>query len=108
MQTVLSNYATLDKEEIELKRVQLEKQTKEIELLKQKLEEHFKFEIPKYIIIDIIENEDYQHFCLMINLAVINERLTKENGKILTEGIKDMCNIKNQYSKLEIHKFLYE
>ena len=102
MQTVLSNYATLDKEEIELKRLQLEKQTKEMELLKQKLQEHFKFEIPQYIITDILEYEDYHHFCLMINLAVINERLTKENGKILADGIKEMFKIKNQYSKLEI------
>ena len=103
MQTVLSNYSTLEQ-----KKIQLEKKAKEIELLKQKLEKHFRFKIPRYVIMDIVENEDYKHFCLMINLAVINERLTKENVKIFKDGIKEMLQIQNEYSKLEIHKLLYD
>lgn len=101
MQTVLSNYSIFEQ-----KKIQLEKKAKDIELLKQKLEEHFKFKIPRYVIMDIAENEDYRHFCLMINLAVINERLTEKNGKILANGIKEMLKIENEYSKLSIHKLL--
>lgn len=90
MKKFLSNYATVDIEEMKAKRIKLEKYNEEIQLLKLKLEKHFEFEISTYIILDIIEHEDYLHFCLMINLAVVNNRLSKKQGQILANEIKEM------------------
>lgn len=97
MKINLSNYAISDVKEIK----QLENNIKEIELLKEKLEKHFNFDIPAYIISDILDNEDYNHFCLMTNLAVVNNRLSAEDGKVLKDKIKTMFNIKNKYDKLK-------
>lgn len=99
MKKFLSNYATADIKEMRAERIKLEKYNEEIQLLKSKLEEHFKFEIPTYIILDIIEHEDYQHFCLMINLAVVNNRLSRKQGQILANGIKEMYKVQNVYDK---------
>ncbi len=76
-------------------------EVKDLELLKQKLEEHFKFEIPKYLFMDMIDNEDYQHFCLMVNVAVVNDRLSKEDGTILKNEIKEIAGINSEYDKLD-------
>ena len=76
-------------------------EVKHLELLKQNLEEHFKFEIPKYIVMDMIDNEDYQHFCLMVNVAVINNRLSKEDGTVLKNEIKEIAGINSEYDKLD-------
>lgn len=76
-----------------------ENQKKEVQLLKSKLEQHFEFEIPTYIILDIVEHEDYEHFCLMINLAVVNNRLSEEQGQLLANEIKEMYNIQSVYDK---------
>lgn len=99
MEKFLSNYASTDIEEIKAKRIELEKYNKEIQLLKSKLEQHFNFEIPTYIVLDIIEHEDYEHFCLMINLAVVNNRLSEVQGQILANEIKEMYNIQSVYDK---------
>ena len=87
-----------------------EEYEKEIEILKQKnelydkiskkLSSYFNFTILDYVVLDLIENEDYHHFCLMVNVAVINNRLSKENGNILKEKIKSLFNIKSSYDKL--------
>ncbi len=106
MEIFLSNYATIDTEELNKRKRLIDEQTKEIELLKEKLEEYFKFEIPNYIIMDIIENEEYKHFCLMVNLAVANNRLSNKDGEILKDGIKDIFNIKNDYDKLNKMQYI--
>lgn len=100
MQKILSNYSTTYTEEIKKNIVQMQKQKKKIELLKDKLDRYFKFNIPKDLIVDIAENEDYQHFCLMINIAIENNRLKKNYGDMLKQGIKEVCNIKNNYDEL--------
>ena len=99
MEKNLSNYAIKDIEELETKRIELERYNKEVQLLKSKLEQHFEFEIPTYIILDIVEHEDYEHFCLMINLAVVNNRLSEEQGQILANEVKQMYNIQSVYDK---------
>lgn len=68
---------------------------------REKLEKYFDFYITSYIIDDIVENEDYYHFCLMVNLAVVNNRLTADNGEKLKLGIKRIFNIKNNYELLK-------
>ena len=100
MQEVLSNYSRTKTEEMEQDIMKLQKQKKKIELLKDELDRYFKFDVPVDLIVDIAENEDYNHFCLMINLAVKNNRLKESEGDKLKQGIKEICNIKNNYDEL--------
>lgn len=89
--------------------IQLEKQLQNIKQVQEQLEQYFDFEIPQYIAVDIAENETYNHICSMINLATVNERISKENAATLKEGIKELFNVKNKYdnvkSKLLINKY---
>ena len=62
--------------------------------LKENLETYFKFEITDYIISDILDCENYNHVCLMINLAVINNRITLENSMILKNELKKLFKAK--------------
>ncbi len=62
---------------------------KEFELLKEKLENYFKFEIVDYVISDILDCETYKHVCLMINLAVVNNRISLENSINLKNELKN-------------------
>ena len=100
MQEVLSNYSRTNTEEMEQDIIKLQKQKKKIELLKDKMDRYFRFNVPTDLIVDIAENEDYNHFCLMINLAVENNRLKESEGDKLKQGIKEICNIKNNYDEL--------
>lgn len=79
------NYTTVDIMNIVEK---IEVRNREFTELKEKLENYFKFEITDYIIYDILDCENYNHVCLMINLAVINNRLSLENSIILKNGLK--------------------
>ena len=85
MQEVLSNYSRTKTEEMEQDIMKLQKQKKKIELLKDELDRYFKFDVPVDLIVDIAENEDYNHFCLMINLAVKNNRLNESEGDKLKQ-----------------------
>lgn len=112
MEKIFQNYAVIDIEERKKSNLQLEKRIKEMKLLKEKLEKHFNFEIPDYIIDDILDYEKYHHICLIINLAVVSNRLSEENGKILKEGIKKLFNIDNDYDivrkEVYMNSFNYE
>ena len=70
------------------------------EKIRNKLSDYFDFTIPDYVISDFIDNEDYHHFCLMVNMAVVNNRLSKDDGNILKEKTKSLFNIKSSYEKL--------
>lgn len=96
MEDILTKY-TADEAKGKIKRIEVRK--KEYRLLKEKLEEHFNFEITDYIIDDILDYETYRHTCLMINLAVINNRILIENGEILKSGLKIIFKIKNEYDR---------
>lgn len=53
-----------------------------------KIQSCFDFTIPDYIIDEIIENEEkkeYINLHYLINLAVINGRISKDNGKIIKQ-----------------------
>ena len=82
----------------QLQAVVIKKQSKQI---KEKLQEHFDFEIVDYLIDDILENETYQHFCSLVGLAVENDRLNVDDGETLKEGIKDIFEITSDYDKLD-------
>lgn len=79
---------------------------KEFEELKEKLEDYFKFEIADYIVNDILECETYNHVCLMINLAVVNNRISLENSIILKNGLKKLFKINNQFHKFDKEIYL--
>lgn len=89
----------IDEAKKKIKRIQ--NRLKEFKILKEKLEKQFNFEIVDYIIYDILDEETYHHICLMINLAVLNNRLSTENGEKLKQGLKDLFNINNSNDKIE-------
>ena len=75
-------------------------------MIKHKLKSYFDFDVIDYIIEDILENEEYQHFCLMINLAVVNSRMTEEQAETLKEGIKELFDIEKDTDKLDVNMIL--
>lgn len=80
----------------------LKKEIDKCNEVKEKIGKLFLFEVPEYILLDIVEEEDYQHFCLMVNLAKMNDRLTEEQADELKTRIKDILNIKSCYDKLKL------
>lgn len=61
-----------------------------------------KIPIPDYVIEDIIDGEDYRHICLMINVATINNRISKEDAKELKEIILNKFEVKNMYDRISV------
>lgn len=60
--------------------------TKEIQRFKnfkEKIECEYGFCIPNYIIDEMINNNNRDNLCCLVNLAVLQNRLTKEQGKII-------------------------
>lgn len=106
MGNILTKYTADDVEEAKGKIKRIEVRKKEYRLLKEKLEEHFNFEITDYIIDDILDYETYRHTCLMINLAVINNRISIENGEILKAGLKIIFKIKNEYDRFNRNVYI--
>lgn len=88
MEKLFENYTSNDKQNIVEIIKKIEIRNKEIEELKEKLESYFNFEIADYIVSDILECENYNHVCLMINLAVVNNRISLEDSIILKNGLK--------------------
>ncbi len=99
------NYAT---EDIKKKKLQIEIRLQKQKAIQETLEKYFGFQIPTYVIDDIVENESYRHFCLITNLAVANERLSDENAEKLKEGIKEIFDIKNSFDILKSEQILNE
>lgn len=56
--------------------------------LKKELEFEYGFEIPDYIIDEIINNDDYNNLCVLLNLAVVNNSISEKNAKIIKEREK--------------------
>lgn len=106
MENILTKYTTDEVEEAKGKIKRIEVRKKEYRLLKEKLEEHFNFEITDYIIYDILDYETYRHTCLMINLAVISNRISIENGEILKAGLKIIFKIKNKYDRFNRNVYI--
>ena len=53
--------------------------------LKEKIEIEYGFPIPDYIIDEMINNNDYDNLCALINLAVLNNRISKKHAKIIKD-----------------------
>lgn len=106
MEDILTKYTADEVEEAKGKIKRIEVRKKEYRLLKEKLEEHFNFEITDYIIDDILDYETYYHTCLMINLAIINNRISIDNGEILKAGLKIIFKIKNEYDRFNRNVYI--
>ena len=106
MGDILTKYTADEIEEVKGKIEKIEVRKKEYRLLKEKLEEHFNFEITDYIIDDILDYETYRHTCLMINLAVINNRISIDNGEILKAGLRTIFKIKNEYDRFNRNVYI--
>ena len=68
---------------VEVENMLLKKEIKRFKNLKEKIEYQYGFNIPNYIIDEIINNNNYDNLCSLVNLAVIQNRLTKEQGIII-------------------------
>lgn len=100
MEKFLKNYTINDVSEVVEKIKKIEIRKKEFEEVKRKLEKYFKFEIVDYIVSDILDCETYNHVCLMINLAVVNNRISLENGITLKNELKKLFQITNTFDEL--------
>ena len=96
MEKFLKNYTINDVSEV-VEKIEIRK--KEFEEFKGKLEKYFKFEIVDYIVSDILDCETYNHVCLMINLAVVSNRISSENSITLKNGLKKLFQINNIFDK---------
>lgn len=106
MKKFFKNHTISDVENNVEKIKELEIWNKEFEELKEKLENYFNFEIADYIVSDILECETYNHVCLMINLAVINNRISLENSITLKNGLKKLFKINNMFDKFDKVNFV--
>ena len=96
MELLTNKYA----EEIKKAKELIERRNKVTNIIQEK----FSFLVPDYVIDDIAEGENYEHICLMINLAESNNRITGENAIFLRNKLKEIGNIKSAYDKFEIKK----
>lgn len=89
--------------EVEVQKYKLQTLTRneEMNVIKQKLEKYFKFKIVNYLIDDILENETYHHFCSLVALAVINNRLSLDDGETLKKGLKEIFEVRGAYDQLD-------
>ena len=101
MKCDLEQYSKIEIDEAKRKIKRIQKRLKEFKILKEKFEKQFDFEIVDYIIYDILDEETYYHTCLMINLAVLNNRLSIENGEQLKQGLKNLFKISNSNDKID-------
>lgn len=106
MKKFFGNYTINDVQNVTEIIKEIEIWNREFEELKEKLEDYFKFEIADYIVNDILECETYNHVCLMINLAVVNNRISLENGTTLKNGLKKLFKINNQFHKFDKEIYL--
>lgn len=101
MENFFEGYSSDEVESAKGKIKLLEIRKKEFKILKGKLEEHLGFKIVGYIIDDILDYETYHHICLMINLAVVNCRLSVGQGEKLRKEIKELFEVNNEYDRVE-------
>ena len=108
MEKFLKNYTINDVSEVVEKIKKIEIRKKEFEEFKGKLEKYFKFEIVDYIVSDILDCETYNHVCLMINLAVVSNRISSENSITLKNGLKKLFQINNIFDKFNKNNCIIE
>ena len=83
--------------------IELQNEAERRKILSEKIQKNFDFEIPTYVLEDIIDEEYFEHICLMINLATLNNRISKENSIRLKEKLKEIYNINSIYDSISIN-----
>ena len=106
MKKFFENYTITDRQNVVERIKEIEIWNKEFEELKEKLENYFNFEIADYIVSDILECETYNHVCLMINLAVVNNRISLENGTTLKSGLKKLFKIDSTVDRFDKNNYI--
>ena len=101
MNKFLEGYSSDEVEEVKGKIKRLETRRKEFKILKEKLENEFGFEVVNYIIDDILDYETYHHVCLMVNMAIVTQRLSAEDGDKLKKGIKTLFKVQNDFDRID-------
>ena len=74
--------------------------------LKERLENYFNFKIVDYIVSDILDCETYNHVCLMINLAVVSNRISLENSITLKNELKRLFQINDMFDKFDKDNYI--
>ena len=108
MEKFLKNYTINDVSEVVEKIKKIEIRKKEFEELKKELEKYFKFEIVDYIVSDILDCETYNHVCLMINLAVVSNRISSENSITLKNELKKLFKINDIFDKFDKGNYIMQ
>ena len=75
-----------DKNTIEQDTIELKKQIKLWQEKANLIQSQFNFNLPNYIIDEIINNEsskNYRNLHILINVAILNNKLSKKDGNIL-------------------------
>lgn len=91
-------------EKIEVEIIKLKEEIERRKNLKEKIMSKLNTEIqiPDYVVEDIIDGEDYNHICLMINTAAINNRISQDDAKKLKKLILNKFEIKNIYESISV------
>lgn len=108
MDKFFEGYSSDEVEEAKGKITRLDTRRKEFRMLKEKLENEFNFEIVNYIIDDILDYETYHHVCLMVNLAIVNQRLSAEEGDKLKKGVKTLFKVENDFDRIDRKVYIGE
>jgi hypothetical protein len=101
MENFFEGYSSDEVESAKGKIKHIETRRKEYKIVKEKLEKEFNFKIVNYIIDDILDYETYHHICLMINMAVVNCRLSAEQGEMVKTRIKKIFKVNNEYDRVD-------
>ena len=99
MEKFFENYTINDVSKVVEEIKIMEIKIREFKELKERLENYFNFKIVDYIVSDILDCETYNHVCLMINLAVVSNRISSENSITLKNGLKKLFQINNIFDK---------
>ena len=70
--------------------------------LSNKLEKICGFKIIEYVIDEIYNEKTYQEVCIMIGVASINEKMSKDESKKLKEKIKEIFKIENNEDRINL------
>ena len=87
----------------EEKLIALQKEIERRKVLREKIQSNFDFEIPIYVLEDIIDEENFGHICSIINMATNNNRISEENSIELKEKLKEIYDISSIYDSISIN-----
>lgn len=106
MEKFFENYTINDVSKVVEEIKIMEIKIREFKELKERLENYFNFKIVDYIVSDILDCETYNHVCLMINLAVVSNRISLENSITLKNELKRLFQINDMFDKFDKDNYI--